>query len=150
MKLYTRKGDDGTTGLYGGARVSKGDPRVTAYGEVDDTNAVIGMVIAACDDNETTRVLGQIQSWLFVLGGELATQDGVRPQVAIDQTHVAQLERWIDQASAEMETLKDFILPGGSEVAVRLHLARTVCRRAERAAVSLAGQQSVGIVFEMT
>lgn len=144
MKLYTKQGDDGTTGLIGGSRVPKDDLRIAACGDIDETNAAIGMVIAACDDSGTTKTLRQVQSELFVLAAELATQQGDRPRLAIGETHVAQLERWIDEASARVLPLKDFVLPGGSETAARLHVARTVCRRTERAAVTLAQRQSVG------
>ena len=144
MKLYTKQGDDGSTGLIGGKRVPKDDLRVAAYGEVDETNAAIGLVIAACDNDATVSLLSQIQSELFVLGAELATQEGKPPGHALEDVQVAQLERWIDEASAEVAPLKNFVLPGGSETASRLHLARTICRRAERAAVTLGQRQPVG------
>ena len=143
MKLYTKRGDDGTTDLIGGMRVSKDDPRVVACGGVDETNAGIGMVVANCDDEVTVGILRQIQSELFILGGELATHKGGRPELMIGDAHVAQLERWIDEVSAEVSPLKGFVLPGGSETAGRLHLARAICRRAERAAVALAQRQPV-------
>jgi cob(I)alamin adenosyltransferase len=144
MKLYTRRGDDGTTGLIGGERVAKDNLRVTAYGEVDETNAAIGLAIAAHDDAETVKILRRIQSDLFTLGAEVATQQGKPPKLTIGESHVLQLERWIDEATAEVPPLKHFVSPGGTEAAARLHLARTVCRRAERAAVTLAQQQLVG------
>lgn len=144
MKLYTKRGDDGCTDLIGGTRAPKDDPRVCACGEVDETNAAIGMVIATCADGETLATLRHIQSDLFVLGAELATQEGERPKLAIGEAHVARLERWIDEASAEVAPPHGFFLPGGSEAAARLHLARTICRRAERAAVTLAQRQPVG------
>ena len=143
MKLYTKRGDDGSTGLIGGGRVSKDDPRVVACGDIDETNAVIGMVVADCNDDATAGMLRQIQSELFILGTELATQQGNRPELMIDDAHVARLETWIDQVSAAVSLLKGFILPGGAETASRLHLARAVCRRAERATVTLAQQQPV-------
>ncbi len=144
MKLYTKQGDDGSTGLIGGNRVAKNDPRVAAYGEVDETNAAIGLAISACDHEAMTAYLQCIQSELFTLGAQLASQDGTAPEVAIGDAHVAQLESWIDRACDEAAPLKNFILPGGCELAARLHFARTVCRRAERAAVDLAQQQTVG------
>lgn len=143
MKLYTKRGDDGTTGLVGGSRVSKGDVRVAAYGEVDECNAAVGAVLAACRDEGITTVLQRIQSELFTLGSELATPEGQTPVVAVGDEHVAHLEACIDEAEGEVTPLKNFVLPGGSEVASRLHLARAVCRRAERAAVTLSQQQSV-------
>ena len=144
MKLYTRKGDDGETSLVGGSRVGKDDPRVEAYGGVDEANAAIGAVIAACGEEEMADTLQRIQSDLFVLGAELASHPEKRPKLTIGDGHVTQLERWIDEASEDVPPLRNFVLPGGSETAARLHLARTVCRRAERAAVALARRQPVG------
>ncbi len=144
MKLYTKHGDDGSTGLIGGARVLKNDIRVSAYGEVDETNAAIGVVIAGCSDKEIIATLRIIQTELFVLGAELATPAGETPRLRVGEPHVTQLERWIDAASAEVAPLRNFVLPGGSEIAAGLHFARTVCRRAERAAVALAQEQQVG------
>lgn len=141
--LYTRTGDDGSTGLIGGARVPKCDPRVTAYGEVDETNAAIGLVIAGCADQQIVDRLRKIQSELFVVGAELATPKGPTPKPCIGVVHVAQLERWIDEASAQTPPLRSFTLPGGTFVAAALHLARTVCRRAERDVVRLSQQQTV-------
>lgn len=143
MKLYTRRGDDGTTGLLGGKRVSKDDVRVRAYGAVDEINATVGWVLAACQFDDITEMLTAIQSDLFVLGAALATADGRRSEVAIGKERVTCLERWIDHATAEVSPLTAFILPGGSELAGRLHLARTVCRRAEREVVHLATLQPV-------
>jgi len=143
MKLYTKRGDDGTTGLIGGSRVRKDDIRVAAYGDVDETSAAIGLAIAASDD-DAARILRQVQADLFALGAELATQPGRSPQVAMANADIDRLEQWIDQATAETAPLKNFVLPGGSEAASRLHAARTVCRRAERAVVALAGAQTVG------
>lgn len=144
MKLYTKHGDDGSTGLIGGTRVPKNDPRVAAYGDVDETNAAIGAVIAGCNDEETVANLRLIQAELFVLGAELATPSGEQPRFRVGESNVTQLERWIDAASAEVPPLRNFVLPGGSATAAGLHLARTVCRRAERAVVGLAQLQPVG------
>jgi cob(I)alamin adenosyltransferase len=143
MRLYTKQGDDGSTGLIGGTRVHKNDPRVDAYGEVDETNAAIGVVIAGCRDDEMVASLRQIQSEMFILGSQLAAAAEGDAPVRIQEEHVAQLERWIDAASAESPPLRNFVLPGGSPTAAALHLARTVCRRAERAVVTLAQQQPV-------
>ncbi|MEK7710778.1 MAG: cob(I)yrinic acid a,c-diamide adenosyltransferase [Planctomycetota bacterium] len=143
MMLYTKTGDDGSTGLIGGPRVSKCDPRVAAYGEVDETNAAIGVVVAGCADAQIVDRLRRIQAELFVIGAELATPDGQMPNPRIGDAQVAQLERWIDEASAETPPLRNFVLPGGTFVAASLHLARTVCRRAERAVVSLSRRHSV-------
>jgi cob(I)alamin adenosyltransferase len=138
MKIYTKHGDDGSTGLLGGQRLSKDDVRVTAYGTVDELDSVVGLAAAACDDPDTRDMLCRIQGALLMVGSELATQPGRRPDVMIDAGHAAQLERWIDEISDELDPLTGFILPGGSEAASRLHVARTVCRRAERAVVTLA------------
>lgn len=144
MKLYTKHGDDGSTGLIGGKRVPKNDPRVAAYGDVDETNAAIGVVIAGCNDDETVATLNRIQGELFVLGAELATPTGEKPNLRVGESQVKQLEQWIDAASAEVAPLRNFILPGGTTTAANLHLARTVCRRAERAVVALSQTQPVG------
>lgn len=143
MKLYTKRGDDGSTGLIGGQRVPKDDMHVNTCGELDETNAAIGLAIAACDDDATVKLLQCIQSDLFTLGAQLATQAGNQPAASISDAQVAQLERWIDEASAEVAPLKSFVLSGGSEPAARLHLARAICRRAERTAVTLARQQAI-------
>ncbi len=138
MKLYTKRGDDGTTDLIGGSRVSKDAPRVTAYGDVDETNSAIGLALAACgDDNTIFAILRPIQSDLFSLGAELADARDRDATVSVTDGAVQQLEVWIDEASAEVVPLKQFVLPGGSELAARLHVARTVARRAERSTVSL-------------
>jgi cob(I)alamin adenosyltransferase len=143
MKLYTRTGDDGTTGLIGGSRVPKHDPRVAAYGEVDEANAAIGLVICACADAGLIQRLRAIQSDLFILGAELATRDGGKPEHVIRPEQIKALEDWIDGASDRVPSLRNFILPGGCEAAARLHLARAVSRRAERAVTALASVQNV-------
>ncbi|MCH7925866.1 MAG: cob(I)yrinic acid a,c-diamide adenosyltransferase [Planctomycetes bacterium] len=143
MKLYTKQGDDGTTGLSGGARVSKDDPRVCAYGDVDETNAAIGVALAICEDHEVNHWLLQIQSDLFGIGAELATPDGSGGPHDIDAASVTRMEAWIDTATDEVSPLKSFILPGGAAPAAALHAARTVCRRAERAVVDLSQRQAV-------
>ncbi len=144
MKLYTKKGDDGSTGLIGGARVPKCDPTIEACGEVDETNTAIGLAVAACRDEETIASLRRIQSELFVLGAELATPVSEEARQRLKASHVDQLERWIDAAMAEVAPLPGFILPGGCEAAARLHQARAVCRRAERTVVALAQKRAVG------
>ncbi len=143
MKLYTKRGDDGSTGLIGGLRVTKCDIRVAAYGEVDETNAAIGLAVAACDSSEFQERLLRIQADLFVLGAELATPEDQRPAMSVTQEQIEQLECWIDDVSDRLTPLKNFILPGGCELAARLHLARGVCRRAERAVIALAETQTV-------
>lgn len=142
MKLYTKTGDDGTTGLIGADRVWKHDPRVAMYGDVDETNAAIGWVLADCRFVDVADPLRSIQNDLFVLGTELATPDGETPRLSVSQADIDRLEGCIDRASSAVAPLKHFVLPGGSELAARLHVARTVCRRAERAVAAMfaAGQ----------
>jgi len=143
MKLYTKTGDDGSTGLFGGDRVQKNDLRVIAYGEVDELNALIGVVIADCKDKETAQSLQQIQSDLFSLGAQLATPNEKNVTAKIEEKHIQQLEQWIDHSVAEVPSMKNFVLPGGSATSASLHLARTVCRRAERATIALSQQQNI-------
>ena len=149
VKIYTRTGDEGETGLFGGPRVRKDAQRVEAYGAVDELNAVLGGAVAALDDGSLRAMLIEVQSTLFDLGGELATPavreraaaGQLAPQVPVDA--IEQLERWIDELEEELEPLTQFILPGGAPAAASLHHARTVCRRAERRAVTLAASEEV-------
>jgi len=139
MRIYTRSGDDGTTGLFGGARVSKADIRVAAYGGVDELNAVLGWVRAAGPGEAIDRVLEGAQHGCFQLGAWLACAPGKDPGIAaVGEAEVAALEAAIDALEVDLPALEQFILPGGAEVGARLHLARTVCRRAERGLVALA------------
>jgi cob(I)alamin adenosyltransferase len=148
MKIYTRTGDDGTTGLFGGERVPKASARVEAYGSVDELCAVLGTALAAPGGLAPpfVDVLTRVQRDLFVLGADLATPPGRETSYLprLEAAHVAALERWIDEQEAELPPLRNFILPGGSPLAAQLHLARTVCRRAERATVALAAEEAVG------
>ncbi|MBL8049476.1 MAG: cob(I)yrinic acid a,c-diamide adenosyltransferase [Chthonomonas sp.] len=136
MKIYTRTGDDGTTGLLGNERRAKTDPIFDAIGAVDVLNAHLGLA-ASIATEELHKQLQEIQSRLFDLGAELA-QIGATPRtiVSVQEADVAILESQIDAATAELAPLRNFILPGGTELAARLHVARTVCRRAERAALA--------------
>jgi cob(I)alamin adenosyltransferase len=152
MKLYTRSGDDGSTGLFGGDRVQKDDPRVEAYGCVDELNAFVGQALCGVktlQDNAPQQVpdiLTTLQSRLFDLGADLATPHESKHESKIhriDATHVTQAERWIDEIDAQNSPMTHFVLPGGTELAARLHIARTVCRRAERAMVKLARHETV-------
>ncbi|HEX7448869.1 MAG TPA: cob(I)yrinic acid a,c-diamide adenosyltransferase [Pirellulales bacterium] len=144
MKIYTKTGDRGDTGLFGGPRVRKDDPRIEAYGTVDELNAVLGLVRCEPLDAPLDDLLATIQSELFDLGAELATPEpqrlGTRTLAA---AHIARLEAAIDQHEAALEPLKAFILPGGTRAAALLHLARTVCRRAERRLVTLADREVI-------
>lgn len=154
MKLYTKQGDDGRTGLIGGGRVGKDDARIIALGHVDETNAAIGLVLSACGedrpassvrgDEALASILRQVQSDLFALGGQLATPADATPPCRVGPDQIRALERWIDEASEAGAALKNFVLPGGGEVASRLHLARAVCRRAERAVAALSADQAAG------
>lgn len=142
MKIYTKTGDDGTTGLIGGDRVRKCDARIECYGTVDELNATIG-VAAVTASSPMREVLAAIQNDLFVIGAHLATPEiggGTRAShlPALDESIVARLEMQIDAAEHALPPLRQFILPGGCETAARLHLARTVCRRAERLLVDFA------------
>ncbi len=140
-RIYTRTGDGGRTRLASGAPVLKFDPRVTAYGEVDETNACIGLVrLHTTADTALDPILARVQNDLFDLGADLATPDRGGAEGAalrIVEAQVERLEREIDQLNGELSPLTSFILPGGSPAAAALHLARTVCRRAERSAVAL-------------
>ena len=141
MKIYTRTGDAGDTSLFGGARVSKKDPRVDAYGEVDELNAWLGLVRASRVDPAIDRELAELQRDLFALGAELADPAGkLAPRVTkaiIADDHVSRLELLIDRLEAELPPLRRFILAGGTPAGAALHVARTVCRRAERRIVAL-------------
>ncbi len=140
MKIYTRTGDGGETGLFGGSRVSKASDRVDAYGEIDELNSTLGMSRAAPLDAEVDSLLADIQSQLFDLGAELATAPGKEEKLStprIGAADVERLERAIDRFEEPLAPLKAFVLPGGGEAAARLHLARCVCRRAERRLVAL-------------
>ena len=140
-KIYTRRGDDGSTGLFGGPRVRKHDLRVSAYGDVDELNSALGVAREELPEGDLRSLLDSLQSELFTLGAELATPDaGAAPKEVprITAQHVERLEREIDRLTGELPPMKNFILPGGSRAGAALHLCRTVCRRAERKAVELA------------
>ncbi|MCL4212164.1 MAG: cob(I)yrinic acid a,c-diamide adenosyltransferase [Phycisphaerales bacterium] len=164
MKLYTRTGDDGSTGLFGGPRVGKDDPRVEAYGDVDELNAAVGLAAASCLGAIEPRqpvaasgevgtgmrrlgeILRQVQSRLFDLGADLATPIGSPHEgkiARIDAADVAEAEAWIDEVDGVNAPMRAFVLPGGSELAARLHLARTICRRAERRTLALSRLQPI-------
>lgn len=140
MKLYTKTGDDGTTGLFGGGRLKKASARVEAYGTVDELNAAVGVARAAKLEPFTDGVLAEVQVDLFTLGAELACVPGKEAKMQMKLLEAAQaerLERAIDEADAGLPPLKSFVLPGGSPQAAALHLARTIARRAERAVLAL-------------
>ena len=136
-RIYTRTGDGGETHLSDMSRARKTDPRVEAYGQVDETNAVIGIVLASGVSDDVAAVLRHIQNELFDLGADLSTPvitDPAYPPLRIEQASIDRLEGWCDEFNERLEPLRSFILPGGTPAAAHLHLARTVARRAERAA----------------
>ncbi len=144
MKIYTKTGDSGTTGLIGGARIEKNSLRMAAIGDVDELNALIGHARAA-GAGELDADLQAIQSWLFDLGAELASPlPHERQHRAIFGSQTEKLEQSIDRQTAQLEPLMHFILPGGSETAARIHVARCVCRRAERSILELNAHEGVG------
>ena len=146
-KIYTRTGDDGTTSLVGGGRVSKHARRPSAFGEVDELNSVLGLARLQCKSNsEQSKMdaqLARIQNDLFDLGADLATVDETSPALRITQDQVTRLEQEIDAVNANLQPLTSFILPGGTELAAWLHLGRTVARRAERQMTELAVEEPV-------
>ncbi len=138
MKIYTKTGDRGETGLFGGPRVSKDAARIEAYGTVDELNSVLGITRAQGPEADIDALLGQIQNDLFALGAQLATPNPAAHQTAmVGPRQIAVLEAAIDRYEESLEPLAQFILPGGTPTAAHLHLARTVCRRAERRLVTL-------------
>lgn len=151
MKIYTRTGDKGDTGLFGGGRVAKTHPRVEAYGDVDELNAAIGLARAIELMPRVDEVLVPLQRDLFAIGALLATpdRDKMKTQLekaSIDERRITDLEHAIDDGDRELEPLKSFIVPGGTPKAAALHVARTVCRRAERRVIALADEEIPSIV----
>jgi cob(I)alamin adenosyltransferase len=143
-RIYTRGGDAGETSLGDGSRVPKTDPRIEAYGAVDELNSVLGLVLAGDLPSEFQPWLEQVQNDLFDLGADLSVPlEDERERLRVTAKQVERLEELCDLVNERLEPLKSFILPGGTESAARLHVARSVCRRAERLAVELAGQGSV-------
>ena len=150
MKIYTKTGDAGQTGLADGSRVGKDALRVQAYGEVDELNAALGVILAHGPSGDDAALLLQVQRDLFAIGAQLADPGASvgqrKPKSAIEDAHVRRLEQAIDGREAELPALRAFILPGGSEIGALLHLARTVCRRAERAAVALSRSDAIAAI----
>ena len=148
MKIYTRTGDSGDTGLFGGGRVPKDHPRVAAYGDVDELNAAIGMARAGGPMPRVDEVLVPIQRDLFAIGALLATPDREKmaphlEKAQLDDARIRELEGAIDSCERELDPLRSVIVPGGTPKAAALHLARTVCRRAERSVVALAREEEL-------
>jgi len=151
MKIYTKTGDDGTTGLIGGSRVSKSNARIECFGTVDELNAALG--VAAVTAGEVSGLVDRlrlVQNDLFVIGSHLALPEATTPPSylpPIDETIIAHLEMEIDSAETSLPALRNFILPGGTETAARLHLARTICRRAERMLVAFSADRPISPVI---
>jgi cob(I)alamin adenosyltransferase len=139
-KIYTRTGDDGTTGLVGGGRISKADPLMAAIGDVDEANSAIGVALIAMPDGETAIALRRIQNELFDLGADLATPLDMEGALRVTADQIERLEREIDAMNDHLSPLTSFVLPGGLAGAAEIHLARAIVRRAERSAVEAAGQ----------
>jgi cob(I)alamin adenosyltransferase len=152
VKIYTKTGDRGETSLFDGTRVLKTDPRVAAYGDVDEVQAALGVALAAGLDRDLTEMVVTLQRDLFALGARLADPSHrIAPRVSkivINEESVARLEQWIDRLESELPPLRHFILAGGAAPGAALHLARTVCRRAERATLALGdGVEPVVLVY---
>ena len=139
MKIYTKQGDEGQTVLFDGTRVAKDHLRIQIYGTIDELNSYLGLAVAECGHPSLRELLGQLQRQLLTLGSDLATPAGARNEAKvrrIGEREVAFLEQQIDEATAQLPPLKRFIVPGGRRTAAQLHVARTICRRAERLVVS--------------
>ena len=147
MKIYTKKGDRGDTSLFGGDIASKADARIDAYGTVDELNSFLGYVLAQSLSSESRSLLISVQHDLFVIGADLATPDPDKARIAsCDESSVEKMELAIDRMEEVLPPLKQFILPGGGKAGASLHLARTVCRRAERRVVALAKETIIGAI----
>jgi cob(I)alamin adenosyltransferase len=147
MKIYTKTGDHGTTGLIGGQRVSKSDPRIECSGSIDELNAAVGFAAVGASDELLTK-LRAIQNELFVIGSHINCPDPSPPPYVppLEEASIGRLEMEMDNAEEQLEPLRDFILPGGSETSARLHLARTICRRAERTLTGFAQDRPVSAI----
>jgi cob(I)alamin adenosyltransferase len=148
MKIYTKTGDKGETGLFGGERVSKDSPRISAYGTIDELNSFLGYTITEVKDASVKDTLLKIQNYLFTIGSDLATPDTEKNnRLNIQRTPESfykEIEKMIDHYDSKLEELKNFILPGGSKSASLLHICRTICRRAEREVVALKKSVTIG------
>lgn len=148
MKIYTKTGDKGETGLFGGERVSKDSLRITSYGTIDELNSYIGYATTLVKDESIRKNLLTIQNYLFTLGSDLATTVNEKNEKLnikrTPQSYYEEIERLIDHYDSQLDELKNFILPGGSKSAALLHVCRTVCRRAEREVVALKNSVTIG------
>jgi cob(I)alamin adenosyltransferase len=152
VKIYTRTGDHGETGLFGGGRVRKDHPRTTAYGDVDELNSALGVARATAPTDFFDSLLESIQRDLFSIGGHLATPEPDKVKKALEKAElsparVTLFERVMDEADSELPPLRSFVLPAGTPKTAALHLARTICRRAERSVVSLSRENEVPDLF---
>ncbi|MBM3911115.1 MAG: cob(I)yrinic acid a,c-diamide adenosyltransferase [Thaumarchaeota archaeon] len=143
MKIYTKTGDDGTTGLQGGSRISKSNPRIAAYGTIDEINSSLGIVLSSKLDNDIKEVLTKIQNDLFVAGSDLSNPDMTSSKNRITAKMVEYLESKIDQFEEELTSITKFILPGGHPIASQVHFARAVTRRAETMVIALSEKENV-------
>ncbi len=143
MKIYTKTGDDGTTGLQGGARISKSDIRIQAYGAVDELNASIGLILSNKFDEELEKLLKNIQNELFVAGADLSNPDLSSKKNRITQEMVKNIEKNIDRLETELPQITNFILPGGHEIASLIHLSRTITRRVESQVIQLDEKEKI-------
>ena len=139
VKIYTKTGDDGTTGLIGGKRIKKSTPRITAFGAIDELNAAVGIILASKVDSDIRKLLKQIQNNLFVVGADLANPDLANNSNRVTTDMITFLEVQIDKLENDLPPITYFILPGGNVVASQVHLARAICRRAEVKIVELSG-----------
>ena len=146
MKIYTRTGDAGETSLIGGSRISKTNPRIDAYGTVDELNAFIGLARVTLEEPTLDGQLDRIQADLFEIGAELASVGDEKPFSGVGHERITALELAIDTMDKELDPLRNFILPGGCQAAATLHVARTICRRAERKVIHLRNEVSVTTV----
>ncbi len=146
MKIYTKTGDGGETSLYGGKRVGKDTLRIDAYGTIDELNSHLGLILAVDEQNIVKEYLDSLQDDLFVLGADLATPagDNGKKVQRINASHAERVEKLIDRIESKLKPLNTFILPGGSMLGGEIHVARTVCRRAERLVVTLSKQEEIG------
>jgi len=150
MKIYTKQGDEGKTSLLGGERVWKDNQRIQAYGTVDELNAILGIVVTELKSEELKKDLRSIQSELFTVGADLATPNNKSVKIVkVDNNFTKRIETLIDKYDEQLPELKNFILPGGSKASAYLHLARTVCRRAEREVVSLIKEVEINPEIEV-
>lgn len=144
MKIYTKQGDTGETSIIGGKRVAKDDARIEAAGQIDELSSVIGIVIAFSDDNSLKEALTKIQRTLFVVGADLSTPQGDKIAIPrLSPSKINEIEQLIDKIDADLPKIQSFILPGGSKTASLMHLARTICREAERRVIALNRHEKV-------